>query len=154
VSTSGHQARIVVGTDGSDGSAVALKWALVEAELRGATVDVVHAWQYPIVGDMAGMAAYAVSYEELEQAARELLGRSIESARSERERVVVQPVLAHGPAATALLDAADGADLLVVGSRGRGGFAGLLLGSVSQQCASHAHCPVTIVPAVWRDDSE
>jgi nucleotide-binding universal stress UspA family protein len=59
--------------------------------------------------------------------------------------VQINPVLVHGPAAKALLERAEGADLLVVGSRGRGGFAGLLLGSVSQQCAHHAPCPVVIV---------
>jgi len=135
----------VVGVDGSEGSLAALRWALEEARLRGANLDVVHAWQYPYVGELAGMAAYAVDRDELEGAARDVLRGSIEHAGSTTVRV--EPILAYGAAASVLLDAAKGADLLVVGSRGRGGFAGLLLGSVSQQCAHHASCPVVIVPA-------
>jgi nucleotide-binding universal stress UspA family protein len=137
--------RIVVGVDGSEGSIVALRWALEEARLREATVDAVHTWEYPYVGELAGMAAFTIDRDELERAAREVLTTSIDHAGP--TSVPVKPILAYGPAASVLLDAAKGADLLVVGSRGRGGFAGLLLGSVSQQCAHHAPCPVEIVPA-------
>ena len=136
--------RIVVGVDGSDGSTAALRWALDEARLRDAKLRVVHAWKY--VSDKAGIAAaYPVGYEEIERKAREVLTRSIEQAGPAAEPRV-EAILAGGGAVTVLLETAKGADLLVVGSRGRGGFAGLLLGSVSQQCAQHAPCPVVIVP--------
>ena len=134
--------RIVVGVDGSEASATALRWALEEAVLRDATVDVVHAWQYPYVGE----ASFAISEEEFETEARAMLDRSVEQAGPLPAGVVVNPVLEHGPAAGALIGTSHGADLLVLGSRGRGGFVGLLLGSVSQQCAHHAPCPVVIVP--------
>lgn len=137
--------RIVVGVDGSEGSIVALRWALDEAKLREATVDAVHTWEHPYVGELAGMAAYPVEGDELEHAARDVLTTSIERAGPTTARV--EPILAYGSAPSVLLDTAKGADLLVVGSRGRGGFAGLLLGSVSQQCVHHAPCPVVIVPA-------
>jgi nucleotide-binding universal stress UspA family protein len=136
--------RLVVGVDGSDASAAALRWALNEARVRSATVDVVHGWVYPYVGDIAGMAA-SVGADDLEQAARAVLDRSIRAAVSPPSEVTPNPVLVHGAAAPVLLDAARGAELLVVGSRGRGGFTGLLLGSVSQHCLHHSTCPVAVV---------
>lgn len=138
--------RIVVGVDGSDGGVAALKWALHEAALRGASVDAVHAWEYPYVADVTGMAAYPVGRGDLEHVARQTLDRAVEKAGPAPDGVPVARVLGHGGAAGVLLDAAKGADLLVVGTRGHGGFAGLLLGSVSQQCAHHAPCPVVVVP--------
>jgi nucleotide-binding universal stress UspA family protein len=134
--------RIVVGVDGSEGSATALRWALEEAALRHATVDVVHAWVYPYVGE----ASFALSEGEFEAQAQAVLDRSVEQGGPPPAGVVVNPVLVHGPAAGALIDAAADADLLVLSSRGHGGFVGLLLGSVSQQCVHHAPCPVVIVP--------
>jgi nucleotide-binding universal stress UspA family protein len=132
--------RIVVGVDGSDGGDAALRWALAEAALRGATVDAMIVWHIPYVArdpaiglviDPAGEAAHAA----------ELL----DAATTGEHDVVVNRVVAEGGAARALIDRAQGADLLVVGSRGRGGFTGLLLGSVSQQCVQHAPCPVVVV---------
>lgn len=137
--------RIVVGVDGSERSVNALRWALDEAKRRDATVDVVHAWHYPYTGGVVPGMSYAIDFEEVEKAAREVLDRAIQHARPPRE-LHVEPILVQSSAARALLDTAIGADLLVVGSRGRGGFTGLLLGSVSQQCAHHAPCPVVIVP--------
>jgi nucleotide-binding universal stress UspA family protein len=88
--------------------------------------------------------------EVLEQKARHLLDQSIEEAGPPPSAVKIQPILSEGDAATVLLGEAKTADLLVVGSRGRGGFAGLLLGSVSRTCAEQATCPVAIVPNTWR----
>jgi nucleotide-binding universal stress UspA family protein len=138
--------RIVVGVDGSDDSVTALRWAFEEAHLRDATVDVIHSWHYPYVGDHPLFVAYGVTHEVLEEAGQAVLDQSIAHAGPPPAGVELQPSLAQGGAATVLLEAATGADLLVVGSRGHGGFAGLLLGSVSQQCAHHAPCPVVIVP--------
>jgi nucleotide-binding universal stress UspA family protein len=143
--------RIVVGVDGSAGSEAALRWAIDEARLRDAVVEVVNAWSYPYVGEAAGMAAFSVDGVELERAATDLVRSMLEArpAPSPGEREVeVEPRVVRGDAAGALLRVAkeDGADLLVVGSRGRGGFTGLMLGSVSQQCVHHAPCPVVVVP--------
>jgi nucleotide-binding universal stress UspA family protein len=139
------KARIVVGVDGSEGSNAALAWAQEEAILRGATLVVVHTWSFPYVGDMAYSQYY--SGEAVEEDARTVLDGALErsgvlEAGLEIERHVVQ-----GPAAQVLIEQGKGADLIVVGSRGRGGFAGLLLGSVSQQVAHHATSPVAIIPA-------
>lgn len=132
--------KIVVGVDGSEGSVAALRWALEEAQRREARVDVIHAWHHPYTD---GMAAYTVDQEEHE---RRILDRSLAAAGPAAPGVRVETILTHGGAASILLDAAKGADLLVVGSRGRGGFLGVLLGSVSQHCAHHTPCPLVIVP--------
>lgn len=83
----------------------------------------------------------------LERWAEQVIASAVKEVAAERPAVEVEPVAAEGPAAQILLDAAGDADLLVVGSRGHGGFAGLLLGSVSAQCAHHAGCPVVIIRA-------
>jgi nucleotide-binding universal stress UspA family protein len=146
---------IVVGVDGSPGSLEALRWALVESRLRGADVHVVHAWMVPLIDAVPepwaiGAPSLGPSedevHEHLEAAARKVLDASMEEARSADPGVEVGGALAEGRPAAALLAAAQDADLLVVGSRGRGGFAGLLLGSVSAQCVHHAPCPVVVVP--------
>ena len=138
--------RIVVGIDGSEASRRALNWALDEARRRRCTVDVVHAWQPPyLVGyPYAGSQHDPVTYE---QAAKETLDRIVDGADVSGLDVPVSRILRMGHPAGTILDQAKGADLVVVGSRGLGGFRGLLLGSVSQQVAHHAPCPVVIVPA-------
>jgi nucleotide-binding universal stress UspA family protein len=139
--------RIVVGVDGSENASVALRWALQESALRGDTLEVVAAWHYPYASDVGYGFAPAVDPTALENAAAEGLEQALRDAcpdkdiRSRVERVVVQ-----GSAANNLIEAAKGADLLVVGTRGRGGFRGLLLGSVSTQCVHHAPCPVAVIP--------
>ena len=137
---------IVVGVDGSDASNAAVLWARDEAALRHAMLQLVHAWSYPYVDEAAAMAVY-VEEANLTANARAVLDAAIALALDTTERIYVTTKLVHGDAARALLDASADADLLVVGSRGRGGFSGLLLGSVSQQCAHHATCPVVIIPA-------
>jgi nucleotide-binding universal stress UspA family protein len=135
--------RIVVGIDGSAGAASALAWAVEEARLRGARVEAVVAWQPPFV---EGYPYTATRFDanELEGAAKSLAEDAIAGVVSGNVRVDV--VVRCGAAASALLDAARDAALLVVGTRGRGGFSGLLLGSVSQQVCHHAPCPVVVVP--------
>lgn len=138
--------RIVVGIDGSEESQAALVWALRQARLQGAVLDVVYAWHPLYIADISGMAMSTIRPEEMEASAQAVLDHSVAELGNTAD-VEVNPILATGSAAHVLLETAKGADLLVVGSRGRGGFSGLLLGSTSQQCAHHATCPVVIVRA-------
>jgi nucleotide-binding universal stress UspA family protein len=152
---------IVVGVDGSAGSDAALRWALGEARLRGSNMRVVHAYQRPLLplvdaglGPAGGAAAPAVLTDDVEKlreaAEREaltLIDEAIGRADgSSTDGIQIERSAVEGPAAQVLIESARGAELLVVGSRGRGGFLGLLLGSVSQQCAHHPPCPVVILP--------
>jgi len=148
-------ALIVVGVDGSLGSLKALNWALAEARLREASLRLVHAWMVPLIDAIPEPWAVGTPvigptddevFEHLEAAARNVLSTSVDHARSTEPDLDIQGELVEGRAAGVLVDAAGDADLLVVGSRGRGGFAGLLLGSVSAQCVQHAPCPVVVVP--------
>jgi nucleotide-binding universal stress UspA family protein len=143
--------RIVVGVDGSSGAAAALRWAMTEAAVRGASIEAVCAWHFPVPVGLPYADAQTLASVDLETAARAELASAVESARSgPSSGIPIEQRVVFGHAAEQLLIAAEGADLLVVGSRGRGGFAGLLLGSVSRQCAEHARCPVVIVPDYHR----
>ncbi|MCB5283590.1 Universal stress protein [Arthrobacter sp. ES1] len=132
--------RIVVGVDGSDSSLAALDWALEEARLRSGEVYVVTAWHYPVIGDAAGRAE---DHEAFGDNARSVHADALR--RASETGVEVTGAVTEGHPAEVLLKAATGADLLVVGSRGHGGFAGMLLGSVSSHAVHHAHCPVLVV---------
>lgn len=136
--------RVVVAVDGSSGSLTALRFALTEAQLRGAELQAVCVWSLP---DTYGSAIVFPDDVDFEAEARRTLDEAIAEVTSDGDRDVhVTPLVMQGYAVNALLDAAAGANLLVVGSRGRGGFTGLLLGSVSQQLAHHTRCPIVIVP--------
>lgn len=135
--------RIVVGVDGSANGLEALRWAVDEAARRGAVVEAVNAWTVPFVEGYP-YAGVRLEPGELEQASTAVLDEAV-AALGDVE-VEIQKVPRCGSPASVLVEAAKGADLLVVGSRGRGGFTGLLLGSVSQQVSHHAPCPVVIVP--------
>jgi nucleotide-binding universal stress UspA family protein len=140
-------ARIVVGVDGSERARRALLWALDEAELRQAELDVVLAWSNSMMfASSPYVGAYLDPAQERNEAKR-LLDDIVAKSVPVGHPVRVHRILAEGNAAASLLEAAKGADLLVVGSRGHGGFVGLLLGSVSQQCVHHAPCPVVVVPS-------
>lgn len=135
---------VVVGVDGSPESSTALTWAAQEARLRGARLRVVRAWDLPVAADYG---AYLPSraFEDLPADVARELDEQLTEVLGESPDVPVERVVVEGPAAKVLLEAGAGTDLLVVGSRGRGGFAGLLLGSVGNQLAHHSHVPVTIV---------
>lgn len=149
--------RIVVGVDGSDESRNALAWAAEEAKLRQAELEVVYAYEYTPAWQLYGyegvsvaqMDAIAAEDEAAQEQAQEQAGELVRQLVDDLgpvEGVKVTPVaITDRRAAAALVARSENADMLVVGSRGRGGFSGLLLGSVSQQCAAHAHCPVTII---------
>jgi nucleotide-binding universal stress UspA family protein len=107
-------------------------------------VQAVHAWDVPY---SLSFAAAAVDWPAFERAARQLLDQAVDAALGDTTDVPVERVLASGSAADVLLGTAKDADLVVVGSRGVGGFRGLLLGSVGQQVTHHASCPVVVVPA-------
>lgn len=134
--------RVVVGIDGSPGSRGALRWAAEEAQLRQAELVVVHAWDmpytgvYPYVGDAYDVVVF-------QRAADETIDQALTDA-GVPDDVQVTRSLVSGPPAKAIVDAAADADLVVVGARGLGGFAGMLLGSVSHHVANHATCPVVV----------
>ena len=136
--------RIVVGTDGSDNSVAALQWAIEEARSHSAAVEVVYSWQFPPVIDPLGVSMLP-SADEMNTSADRLLKEVMRKVDVKNANVTARVV--RGAAASALLEAAKDADLLVMGRRGHGGFMGLLLGSVAQQVVQHAECPVVLVPA-------
>jgi nucleotide-binding universal stress UspA family protein len=140
--------RIVVGIDGSQGARRALEWAVAEAKLRDAHVVVIHAWLEPAAVAVGSVVtAGGVEPEVFEDAAWRIVTDLLaEVDTTGLPQGIETHVVAGGPA-RALLDAAKDADLIVVGSRGLGGFSGLLLGSVSQQVAHHATSPVVIIPS-------
>ena len=137
---------IVVGVDGSEGAVAALRFGIEEAKLRGSGLKVVTAWHIPVAAYESGWVPIPVDATDYEVLAKTALERTIEGAGTGAAGVEITKVVREGQAADILVAEATGADLLVVGSRGLGGFRELLLGSTSQQCAHHAPCPVTIVP--------
>jgi nucleotide-binding universal stress UspA family protein len=136
---------VVVGVDGSEPSSAALAWAAEEAHFRGATLKVVHAWQVPSLAFLGP--APAVDETPWVEEAQAMLDEQVRKVLGETPAIDVVSELWEGPSAQAIIDAATDADVLVVGSRGRGGFKGLLLGSVSSQVVHHARRPVVVVPA-------
>ncbi len=134
---------VVVGVDGSDASMDALRFAAVEARLRAAPLRIVSAWTLPVGHEDPGVGPLDPTV--FEQAARHTIDAATTAIGSELEGIEIERAMVAAGAASALLDNCSDADLLVVGSRGRGGFKGLLLGSVSQQVVLHAPCPVVVV---------
>ena len=140
--------RVVVGVDDSVDAATALRWALREAVVRQATLEVVHAWQVPMSAFPFG-ATFAVPVDEaeLDQAARDHLDSLVDGALSELDvdpPEVIRTAVPGGAVMT-LLDVSNDADLLVVGSHGRTGLRKLLLGSTASACVQHAACPVVVI---------
>ena len=135
--------KIVVGVDGSEGSLHALRWALTEARLRNAAVEMVNSWHVPYYPDMSGMITYPG--DVMRESAEGVLADALSSVAADVGDVSVTSRTELGAAATALIAASKEADLLVVGRRGHGGFLTLVIGSVAQQVAAHASCPVVIV---------
>jgi nucleotide-binding universal stress UspA family protein len=171
--------RVVVGVDGSAGSLNAVRWALREARAHGAELHAVFAWQYhpswsnPSLGSLFPINYGPVAHRtptgpadpaldgvlDAEAAAGNTLAAAIAEAlagdRGEptSSGVRITQEVIEGHAAKVLLDAATESDLLVVGSRGHGGFAGALLGSISQHVVTHTHCPVVVVPQQHPDQT-
>ncbi len=137
---------IVVGVDGSGASIKALRYAVDEAKKTpGTDVRAVSAWHIPAGVYGSGWAPSDVDLDEFRKLAQTALDEGVAAAAVGDSGVTVTPVLREGQPADILCDEAEGADLLVVGTRGLGGFHGLLVGSVSQQCVHHAPCPVVVI---------
>ncbi len=138
--------RIVVGVDGSQSSVGALRWAINEAKLTGDTVEAVIAWQVTVAAGGYGWAPMVVGDGfDLRAIAEKALAEAIDKAAGSDCPVTIERRVVEGYAPTVLVDASVHADMLVVGSRGHGTFTDALIGSVSQNCAHHAKCPVVIV---------
>lgn len=140
---------VVVGHDGSAGADAALRWALADAGRRGCAVHVVRAWMLgTAIDDVPGAFGTVPSMNECASATLKLLEEDVDAVLAGGVPAGVVEVArhaVHGPAGPALVSASQGADLLVVGHRGRGHLAELLLGSVAEYALRHAHCSVTVV---------
>jgi nucleotide-binding universal stress UspA family protein len=141
--------RIVVGVEGSPGSRAALRWAIEEARIRCGVVEVVTAYLPTYVPAAPDFGYVPLDPVDLVDEVRKMQDEVIDDVGQEVDTagVRIEQKLLKGRSADTLIAAAEGADMLVVGNRGRGGFRGLLLGSVSQQITHHATCPVVIVRA-------
>lgn len=152
--------RIVVGVDGSEGSRRALEWAVEEATLRGASLEVIHTYEHKpdwmdyAYGDFSGVVWQRArddiesTAEQAANGARALVNSMLTDVN--RASAMITVVETDRPAQV-LVERSRDAEMLVVGSRGRGGFQSLVLGSVSQQCAQHARCPLVIIRAGVED---
>jgi nucleotide-binding universal stress UspA family protein len=141
---------IVVGVDHSEGAKAALRFALGEAELRQTSLRAVHAWELGYVAASFVPGAYPELGDKLDglrDAAEATLEATLHEVLPAPTAVQIERRVVEGAPAAVLVDESHDAELLVVGSRGLGGFSGLLLGSVSQQCIHHAACPVVILRA-------
>jgi nucleotide-binding universal stress UspA family protein len=136
---------IVVGVDGSAGSRKALTWAAAEAAIHGSDLVVVNVWEHTLLPP-AGSVSVSERYvpDPSQRTADDLL-QVIKEELGDEPPVPVQPRVKQGRPAKVLIEESADADLLVVGPRGHGGFAGLVLGSVSQHVAAYAKCPVVVV---------
>lgn len=134
--------RIVVGVDGSPSSRAALAWAVGQAGRSGAVLEAVTAWQIPLAIRDPWPPGLTTDFEEL---AKNAQAEALAGLPGPADQVEIRPRVIEGNAADVLLDAAAGAELLVVGSHGHGGFMRALLGSVGQHCVHHATCPVVVI---------
>lgn len=134
---------MLVGVDGSPHSDRALRWACRRAEDCGDTVRAVCIWSLSTSGEDWEMEPGMKAEGQLR--AERVLREAVDRMRADYPAVTVETAVVEGAPARVLVDMSEHADLLVVGTRGLGGFRGLLLGSVSSQCVHHAHCPVTVV---------
>ena len=137
--------RIVVGIDGSPSSLDALAWAARQADLTGSSLELIMTWEWP---SSYGWAVALPSDFDPEEDVRHALESALEVVRAEHPGLGIDPRVVNGHPAPILVEASKGADLLVVGSRGHGEFVGMLIGSVSEYCATNAHCPVLVHRAI------
>ena len=142
-----EQRRIVVGVDGFESSKAALRWAIRQAKLTGAVVEAITAWHIPVGTGWVP----TPDMPDYQEDAFAVLTEAINEMSTVDPDVQVCPRVVEGRAGQVLVDAADGADLLVVGSRGHRGLAEALLGSVGQHCATNASCPVVIIRGKHED---
>jgi nucleotide-binding universal stress UspA family protein len=146
---------IVVGVDGSENSVEALRWAAKQAEATGAELRVVFVWEYPYMGIAAptvvspvpNLGAELPPFHEMQSAAAAELDEIVERAHLPSGISVERRTVRGTPVAGVLLEEAKDAELIVTGARGRGGFIGLLTGSVATQLVNHATVPVVVIRA-------
>jgi nucleotide-binding universal stress UspA family protein len=142
---------VLVGDDGSPVSRAAVVWAAQDAARRGSVLHVLRSWSMTSAPRPPSWSpGYIPPLPEWQQAVMEELGRRCTELLATTEGRPFEMHAVHAPAAKALIEASKGADLVVVGTRGRGGFSGLVLGSVAEQVVRHAYCPVTVVRAKLR----
>jgi nucleotide-binding universal stress UspA family protein len=132
---------IVVGVDGSEPSKQALQWAARQAKLTGFSLRAVMSWDLPAAAFLSAIPQPT----NFEADARIALARAVDEALGYSDPVWVTQIVRQGRAQAVLVEESNAADLLVVGNRGHGELAGILLGSVSEHCVTHAHCPVVVV---------
>ena len=137
--------RVLVGVDGSESAGVALEFAAEEAALRGAELRVVSAWEAPVLAQQAAMSVPDL-YADLEASAETNVAEAVARAQELQPNLACEGKVLNGRPQTVLEEEAKRAILMVVGRRGQGGVASLLLGSVSAHVVNHAPCPVTVVP--------
>ena len=136
---------IVVGVDGSAGSRAALTWAAAEAADHGAELVVLNVWEHTLMPPAGSVSVSERYVPDPSQRTTDDLLQVIKEELGEEPPVLVQPHVKQGRPAKVLIEESTNADLLVVGKRGHGGFAGLVLGSVSQHVAAYAKCPVAVI---------
>ncbi len=134
--------RIVVGLDGSPSSAAALDWAVGQAALTGSVVEAITTWEWPT--NYGWAFPFPSGYDPAEDA-RRMAEAMLEKVAADHPEVTIDLTVEEGHPAPVLVNASKGASLLVVGSRGHGEFAGMLIGSVSEHCVTNAHCPVLVL---------
>lgn len=138
--------QVLVGIDGSEGSRRALVWAAEEAREHHAVLRLLATWETPMPPVGTGYAGYPWTGSfDLQDVTQRVLAETADAVLGDDPGLTVKQEVVEGHAAQRLIDASRDADLVVVGSRGHGGFAGMLLGSVSQHVAAHAHCPVAVI---------
>jgi nucleotide-binding universal stress UspA family protein len=133
--------RIVVGIDGSAASNDALNWAVRQADLTGSPLEVIMTWEWPA---SLGWSVPIPDGYDPEDEVRQIVDKAVDAALVAHPKVQADRQVRNGHPATELVAASEGADLLVIGSRGHGEFVGMLLGSVSEFCTTNAHCPVLV----------
>jgi len=145
--------RVVVGVDGSDASRTALRWALAEARLRRARLEVLHAWRTPMLFVPDAYDAALVEMGAMEEAALRFIDRELDAIGVEHDgRVVIEPSTVEQSPAHALVDASKRAQLVVLGRHGSSGFRRDLISPKAVQVAHHASCSVAVVPDAWPGD--
>ena len=136
---------VLVGVDGSESSHKALTWAAAEAADHGAGLVVLNVWEHTLLPPAGSVSVSERYVPDPSQRTAEDLREEITGVLGEAPPIVVQPRVKQGSPAKVLIEESADVDLLVVGTRGHGGFRGLVLGSVSQHVAAYARCPVTVV---------
>jgi len=146
--TTATKPTFVVGVDGSEGSRIALQWAVAMAAALGGTVTAVTAWHYPPLPAAPGLSPITYDEENYERAAVSAARLVLDELPTDGP-VPIDHQVVNGDARRVLIDASRDAAALVVGSRGHGILVGALLGSVSLGCVEHASCPVVVIPKDW-----